>query len=82
MEIARLRFNFPTDEHRDHTTYLNLPQNTMGIRMPGGLVAYPDIKGNEVLDLCRKLDLPYVGIRSRRYIVGYDEIEINDHHTV
>jgi hypothetical protein len=128
QDIARLRFNFPAHEYRDYKTCLNHPQNTMGIQMPGGLVAYPDIvvvqhpenftkivaqvetaetvnedaafykwgpyaelaplylyvpvgKGDEALALCRKLDVPFVGIRTWRYIVGYDEIEISDHRT-
>ena len=129
QRIARLRFDFPTEEHRDFKTYLNQPRRTMGVRMPGGFVAYPDIvvvqspenntkivaqvetaetvsedtafyvwgpyaelaplyvyvpvgAGDEALALCRRLDIPVVGIRTWRFIVGYDEIEINDHYTV
>ena len=43
QEVARLRFNFPTHEFRDYVTYSNHPQETMGVQMPGGSVAYPDI---------------------------------------
>ena len=128
QDIARFRFNYPTNKYRDFKTYLNLPQNTMGVQMPGGSVAYPDIvviqspekftkiiaqvetaetvnestafykwgpyaelaplylyvpvgKGDEATALCRRLDVPVVGIRTWRYIVGYDELEISDHYT-
>jgi len=129
QDIARLRFDFPTARYRDYKTYLNHPQRSMGIRMPGGCVAYPDIVvvqhpenyakivaqvetaetiredvawyewgpyaelaplylyvpvgyGGEALAMCRELDIPVVGIRTWRYVVGYEEIEINDHYTV
>ncbi len=36
-------------------------------------------KGDEALALCRQLEIPVVGIRTWRYIAGYDEPEINDH---
>jgi hypothetical protein len=36
-------------------------------------------KGEETLKLCRALDIPVVGIRTWRYIAGYDDPEINDH---
>jgi hypothetical protein len=39
-------------------------------------------KGDEALDLCREFDVPVVGIRTWRYIAGYDDPEINDHYTV
>ncbi len=39
-------------------------------------------KGDEALALCRQLDIPVVGIRTWRYIAGYDEPEINDHYEV
>ena len=39
-------------------------------------------KADEALSLCRRLDVPVVGIRTWRYVTGYDEIEINDHYTV
>ena len=39
-------------------------------------------KGDEALDMCRKLDVPVVGIRTWRYIAGYEDPEINDHFTV
>ncbi|MEK7248097.1 MAG: hypothetical protein AAB092_06445 [Chloroflexota bacterium] len=39
-------------------------------------------KGDDALNLCRQMDIPVVGIRTWRYIAGYDEPEINDHHTV
>lgn len=126
-DIARLRFNFPTPKYRDYKTYLNRPQRTMGVQMPDGAVAYPDIVvvqapenyakllgqvetaetvnedvaryewrpyaelapfylyvpvglGDEALELCRRLEVPVVGIRTWRYVVGYDEIEINNHY--
>ncbi len=37
-------------------------------------------KGDEALALCRQLDIPVVGVRTWRYIAGYDEPEINDHY--
>lgn len=37
-------------------------------------------KGDETLALCRQMDIPVVGIRTWRYIAGYDEPEINDHY--
>ncbi len=39
-------------------------------------------KGDEALALCRRLNIPVVGIRTWRYIAGYEEPEINDHFTV
>jgi hypothetical protein len=39
-------------------------------------------KGDEALALCRQLGVPVVGIRTWRYIAGYDDPEINDHFTV
>src|SRR3990172_13092598 len=39
-------------------------------------------KGDEALSLCRRLDVAVVGIRTWRYVTGYDEVEINDHYTV
>ncbi len=42
-DIVRERFGFPTPEHRDFKTYANVPQRTMGVAMPDGAVAYPDI---------------------------------------
>jgi hypothetical protein len=127
-DIVRLRFGFPTEKYRDYKTYVNVPQRTMGIQMPGDLVAYPEIvvvqhpenntkiiaevetnetvreavarsewrpyaelaplyvyvpvgKGDEALDLCRRLEIPVVGVRTWRYITGYDDPEINDHFT-
>ena len=128
-DIVRLRFGFPTEKYRDYKTYVNHPQRTMGVQMPGTQVAYPDVvvvqhpenntkivaqvetnetvreavarsewlpyselaplylyvpvgKGDETLDLCRRLDVPVVGVRTWRYIAGYDDPEINDHYTV
>lgn len=128
-DISRLRFGFPTEKYRDYKTYVNHPQRTMGVQMPGNLVAYPDIvvvqhpennakivaqletnetvreavarsewlpyselaplylyvpvgKGDETLHLCRRLNVPVVGVRTWRYIAGYDDPEINDHYTV
>jgi len=128
-DIARLRFGFPTEKHRDFKTYVNQPQRAMGVQMPNGVVAYPDIvvvqhpenntkilaeietnetvreavarfewlpyselaplylyvpvgKGDETLALCRQLGVPVVGVRTWRYVAGYEEPEINDHFTV
>lgn len=39
-------------------------------------------KGDEALDLCRRAGAAVVGIRTWRYIAGYEEPEINDHFTV
>ena len=39
-------------------------------------------KGDEAMSLCRQLEIPVVGIRTWRYIAGYEEPEINDHMTV
>ena len=38
-------------------------------------------KGDEALRLCRRLEIPIVGVRTWRYLVGYEEPEINDHYT-
>jgi hypothetical protein len=128
-DIARLRFGFPTDKYPDYKTYVNHPHRTMGVELPNGQVAYPDIvtvqhpenfckivaevetnetvreavaayewlpyselaplylyvpvgKGDETLGLCRQLDIPVVGIRTWRYIAGYDDPEITDHYEV
>jgi hypothetical protein len=128
-DIARLRFGFPTEKFRDYKTYVNHPARAMGVEMPDGLVAYPDIvvvqhpenncrivaevetnetvreavarwewlpyadlaplylyvpvgKGDEAQSLCRQLGVPVVGIRTWRYLAGYEEPEINDHYTV
>ena len=37
-------------------------------------------KGDEALALCRQLGIAVVGVRTWRYIAGYDEPEINDHY--
>lgn len=42
-DIAERRLAFPTPTHRDFKTFLNQPQRTMGVQMPDGSVAYPDI---------------------------------------
>ena len=39
-------------------------------------------KGDEAHKLCKQLGVPVVGIRTWRYIAGYEEPEINDHFTV
>lgn len=36
-------------------------------------------KGDEALALCRQFKIPVAGIRTWRYIAGYDDPEINDH---
>jgi hypothetical protein len=128
-DIAKERFGFPTPRYPHLKTYANVPVRSMGVEMPNGQVAYPDIvvvqhpenytkilaevetnetvreavadyewapyaelaplylyvpvgKGDEALKLCRRFDIPVVGIRTWRYIVGYDEPEITDHYTV
>ncbi|HET8944893.1 MAG TPA: hypothetical protein VFO59_08945 [Dehalococcoidia bacterium] len=43
QDIASARFAFPTEKYRDYKTYINHPRRTMGVQMPGGGVAYPDI---------------------------------------
>ena len=43
QEIARQRFAFPTPKYRYYKTYTNVPQRSMGVAMPDGAVAYPDI---------------------------------------
>jgi hypothetical protein len=43
QDIAKARFGFPTEKHRDFKTYVNHPQRTMGVALPDGRVAYPDI---------------------------------------
>ncbi len=43
QDIAAARFAFPTEKYRDYKTYVNHPKRTMGVQMPGGSVAYPDI---------------------------------------
>ena len=43
QDIAGARFAFPTEKYRDYKTYINHPRRTMGVQMPGGGVAYPDI---------------------------------------
>ncbi|TMB66875.1 MAG: hypothetical protein E6J43_09950 [Chloroflexi bacterium] len=39
-------------------------------------------KGDEALRMCRRLDVRVVGIRTWRYMAGYEDPEINDHFTV
>ncbi len=125
-DIARLRFAFPTEAYRDFKTYVNHPVRAMGVELPDGRVAYPDIvvvqhpennckivaevetnetvreavarwewalyaelaplylyvpvgKGDEAADLCSRLEIPVAGIRTWRYLAGYEEPEINDH---
>src|SRR3990172_9567571 len=39
-------------------------------------------EGDRALKLCRELRVPIVGVRTWRYIVGVDEIEVTDHYTV
>jgi hypothetical protein len=127
-DIVKARFDFPTKTHADFKTYVNYPERTMGVRMSGGDVAYPDVvvvqhpqnftkivaqietnetiseatarhewrpyselaplyvyvpvgKGDEALSLCRRYGVQLVGVRTWRYMVGYDDIEINDRYT-
>jgi len=37
---------------------------------------------DQALRLCRQLRVPIVGVRTWRYAVGVEEIEVNDHYTV
>jgi hypothetical protein len=39
-------------------------------------------RAEQALDLCRRVGVPVVGIRTYRYIGGYEDPEINDHYTV
>jgi hypothetical protein len=125
QDIAAARFVFPTEEYRDYKSYVNHPARTMGVQMPDGSVAYPDIvvvqhpennarivaevesaesvseavarfewlpysrlaplyiyvpvgKGEDAKTLCKRFGVQEVGIRTWRYLPGYDEIEIND----
>jgi len=43
QDIARLRFGFPTEKYRDYKTHVNHPRRAMGVQIPDGRVAYPDI---------------------------------------
>lgn len=43
QDIAKARFAFPTEKYRDYKTYVNHPARTMGVQMPDGSIAYPDI---------------------------------------
>ncbi len=42
-DIVKARFGYPTEQYRDYKTYVNHPVRTMGVQMPDGRVAYPDI---------------------------------------
>jgi len=39
-------------------------------------------KGDAALDLCRQMGVSVVGVRTWRYLAGYEDPEINDHYTV
>ena len=39
-------------------------------------------EGDHTRRLCRDLKVPVVGIRTWRYAVGVEQLEINDHYTV
>ena len=45
-------------------------------------VYVPVGKADAAVSLCKQFDISVVGIRTWRYVVGRDEIEINDHFTV
>lgn len=45
-------------------------------------VYVPAGKGDEALALCRRHNIPVVGIRTWRYLAGHEQIEITDHYTV
>lgn len=128
-DIAQERFAFPTQRYRDYKTYTNVPQPSMGVEMPDGSVAYPDIvvvqdpenftkiigevataetvneqtalkrwkpfaelaplyiyvpvgHADEARRLIRQHKVEAVGLRTWRYAVGVEQIEINDIFTV
>lgn len=128
-DIAAARFGFPTAKHRHFKTYANVPTRSMGVRMDGDVVAFPDIvvvqdpenyakilgevetaetvnedsaekrwrpfaelaplylyvpvgMGDQALQIARRAKAPIVGVRTWRYAVGVEEIEVNDHFTV
>jgi hypothetical protein len=128
-DIAAARFGFPTEKYRHFKTYTNVPTRSMGVRMGGEDVAFPDIvvvqspenfakilgevemvetvnedsaqrrwrpfadlaplylyvpvgEGDRALQLCREAKAPIVGVRTWRYAVGVEEIEVNEHFTV
>jgi hypothetical protein len=129
QDIARQRFAFPTPKYRDFKTYTNVPQRSMGVAMPDGAVAYPNIvvvqdpenyakilgqvetgetatadvarrrwlpfaklaplylyvpvgEGPHARQLCWRLRVQVVDIRTWQYAAGEEQLEINDHHTV
>ncbi len=129
QDIVISRFAFPSPQYPDYAVRVNDPHRSLGIQMPDGAVAYPNIvvvqhpenrtkivaqvetkesvgeaaahhewlpyallgplylyvpvgQGDEALALCRRFSVPIVGIRTWRYVVGYEEIEISDHFTV
>lgn len=43
QDIAKARFAFPNGKYPHYKTYVNRPQPSMGIRLPTGGAAYPDI---------------------------------------
>jgi hypothetical protein len=128
-DIVSSRFAFPTPQYPDYAVHVNDPHRSLGVQMPDGSVAYPDIvvvqhpenrtkivaqvetsesvgeeaaryewlpyailaplylyvpvgQGDEAQALCRRFGVPVVGIRTWRYVVGYEGIEISDHYTV
>ena len=42
-DIAAQRFNFPSPEHPGYKTFTNRPERQIGVRLPGGDLAFPDI---------------------------------------
>ena len=124
QDIAKARFAFPTSEYPHYKTYVNHPEQTMGVRMPDGSAVYPDIVvqdpenytkmlaevetaetvteeeairewlpfsrlgplylfvpvgyGDQTKAIAKKLRIPIVGLRSWRYLLGYEELEITD----
>lgn len=128
-DITSIRFQYPNERYRDYKTYTNVPDRSMGVAMPDGSVAYPDIvvvqdpenyckilgevetaetvteqvalrrwkpyaelaplylyvpvgQGDHAHRLAKRLQVPIVGLRTWRYAVGVEEIEINDYFTV
>lgn len=125
QDIAKARFGFPTQKYPHYKTYVNHPERTMGVRLPDGHAAYPDIVvvedpenytrmlaevetaetvteeearrewlpfsrlgplylfvpvgcGDLARRIVKRVGVPIVGLRSWRYVLGYEELEITD----
>lgn len=42
-DIAASRFNFPSPDHPTYKTFTNRPERQIGVRLPNGDLAFPDI---------------------------------------